>query len=179
MGSKSGKYTVENGSFNQSRTKILSSFSSNKHESIPNEKMMKEDASLRTIVHQNILSQNVNNLTLIWLDTEINNRSSNINIQIKLKNLINYFRIFDQIDEFEQYIKQIGKTNKEKLLVIISRTLALTIIPQLHERPQVKYIYIYGKTKIDTKASQQLLKKYPKVSKRIYLNELIYIYLFR
>jgi hypothetical protein len=154
MGSKSGKYTIENGSSTRSRTKILSSFSSNGHESIP------------TIVHQNTLSQNVNNLTLIWLDTEINNRSSNIDTQIKLKNLINSLRIFDEIDEFEKYIKQIGKTNKDKLLVIISTTLALTIIPHLHDRPQVKYIYIHGKTKLDTKVGQQLLEKYPKVSKQ-------------
>jgi hypothetical protein len=164
MGSKSGKYTVENGNSVQSRNKILSSFSSNVNESIPSEKLSKEDASLPIIVHQNFLTDtllsNVNNLTLVWLDTEVYDQPMNIDTQIKLKNLINYLRIFDQIDTCEQYI---SKMNNDKLLIIVSTTLALTFIPHSHDCPQIKSIYIYGKSKIDTNVSERLLTKYAKV----------------
>jgi hypothetical protein len=149
MGSKSGKYTVENGNSVQSRNKILSSFSSNVNESIPSEKLSKEDASLPIIVHQNFLT-----------DTEIYDQPTNIDTQIKLKNLINYLRIFDQIDACEQYI---SKMNNDKLLIIVSTTLALTFIPHSHDCPQIKSIYIYGKSKIDTNVSERLLTKYAKV----------------
>ena len=164
MGSKSAKYRVENGSSIQSRTKTFSPFSSKLNESIPSENLAKEDASLPKMIHQNLLKDTLSEgKTLVWIDTEINNQPSNIDTQIQLKNIINSLRIFDQIEAFEKYITHLDNIHNEKLFVIISTTIALTIIPHLHEHQQVKYIYIYGKTKIDTKISRQLLEKYPKV----------------
>jgi hypothetical protein len=161
MGSTNGKYSVEYGNSVQNRNKTLPSSPLNSNIS------KKEKRSLPTIIRRNLLIDsllpNKDNLTLVWLDTEINNQASNIDIQIKLKNLINYLRIFDEINSFERYIEQIGQMNKEQLFVIISTTLSLTIIPYLHNLSQIKYIYIYGKEKIDTKINQQLIIKYPKV----------------
>jgi len=161
MGSTSGKYSVEHVNSAQNRKKTFPSFPSNSNS------LKKDKISLPTIIRQNLLidssSSNKDNLTLVWLDTEINNEALNIDIQIKLKNLINYLRIFDEINSFERYIEQIGQMNKEQLFVIISTALSLTMIPYLHRLSQIKYIYIYGKVKIDTKTNQQLITKYPKV----------------
>jgi hypothetical protein len=52
---------------------------------------------------------------------------------------------------------------KEKLLVVISSTLAPTIIPHLHDLSQVKYIYVFGKAKTISKAHQEWLRKFNKV----------------
>jgi len=181
MGSKNGKYNVEHGDSVQNGSETLSSLASISDESMIGEKSIKEEASLPTLIHQNSLadtsSSNTTDLTLVWLDTELNNRLSNIDTQIKLKNLINYLRIFEELDKFEQYIEQIGKMNntgrinEEKLFVIISPTLALTIIPHFHDLPQVKCIYIYGKAKIDANVTQQLLKKYIKVYRKCLLEK--------
>lgn len=181
MGSKNGKYNVEHGDSVQNGSETLSSMASISDESMVGEKSRKEEASLPTLIHQDSLadtsSSNTTDLTLVWLDTELNDRPSNIDTQIKLKNLINYLRIFEDLDTFEQYIEQIGKMNntgrinEEKLFVIISPILALTIIPHFHDLPQVKYIYIYGKEKIDANVTQQLLKKYIKVYRKCLLEK--------
>ena len=154
MGLKSGKYKVERGNSIKNEKEIFS-FGSNESR--------KEKASLPKFIHQNLLTPNITDLALVWLDTEINNQPSNIDTQIKLKNLINYLRIFDKVNACEHYIKQIGQINKGKVLVIISTTLALKIIPHLHEFPQVKYIYIHGESKAKHKISPQFFKKYTKV----------------
>jgi len=168
MGSTNGKYSVEYGNSVQNRNKTLPSSPSNSNIS------KKEKRSLPTIIRRNLLIDsllpNKDNLTLVWLDTDINNQASNIDIQIKLKNLINYLRIFDEINSFERYIEQISQMNKEQLFVIISTALSLTIIPYLHNFSQIKYIYIYGKEKLDIKINQQLIIKYPKV-KNIFLEK--------
>ena len=56
-----------------------------------------------------------------------------------------------------------GTIRKEKLFVIISTTLAPTIIPHLHELSQVKYIYIFGKSKSISRAHQEWLRRFNKV----------------
>jgi hypothetical protein len=170
MGSQSGKYKVEH---ENSTPNDIKASSSNSSDSVASDILIQEEASLPTCIHQNVLIDtlpfDMDCVTLVWLDTEINNRPSNIDIQIKLKNLINYIRIFDRVDECQQYIEQIGIMNntenviQEKLLVIVSPALASTIIPHLHEVSQIKYFYIYETSKTNVKINQQLLKEYTKV----------------
>jgi len=173
MGSKNGKYDFEHGSSVQNRKETLPSYPSESNGSILTKKVKREVSSIPQCLHQDFVqessSTNTDNLSLVWLDTNIYLRSSNIDTEVKLKNLINYIRVFDRVDTCEKYIKQIGKMNssdsirKEKLLVIISTTLAPTLIPHLHDLSQVRYIYIFGKTKTISKAHQEWLRKYNKV----------------
>ncbi|CAF4681217.1 unnamed protein product [Rotaria sp. Silwood1] len=173
MGSKSGKYIVDHDNSIQVADATLSAFSSNSNESIASEILKKEDASLPILVHRSfsndIVSSKMENLTLVWLDTEINEQPEHIDTQIRLKNVINDVRIFDQVEVCEQYIERIGemntinKINEEKLLLVISTTVPLTIISHFHSLPQVKDIYIYGKTDINATVIQQFVKNYIKV----------------
>lgn len=159
MGSAGGKYNIKNGNFSQNENTTLRSISSKKIKS------KKEKEFLPKCIHQDFLADSNNdNLTIVWLDTEIHQQSLNIDIQIKLRNLINSLRIFDEINAFEYYIQQINRiNNQEKLFLIISTKLALTIIPIVYHRCLIKYIYIYGNGKIDKKTKEELLKKYSKV----------------
>ncbi|CAF0782517.1 unnamed protein product [Adineta steineri] len=175
MGSKTSKYTVEKEDSDSNKNKTLSSLPSNSNELMIDERPKKEVTSLPKLIHVASLSNpsssssTKNNLTVVWLDTEINNQPEHTDTQTKLKNLICYIRIFDDIDACTQYIEQTGYMNtsnlmnEEKLLMIISSTLAFTIIPQFHDLPQIKYFYIYGTSKINAKTSQEMLKKYPKI----------------
>lgn len=157
MGSASGKYDIKDDSpiSNKSTTLPLTISSSNRSK--------KEKASLPQFLHKNSSLSIKDDLTLIWLDTEIHNQSSNIDIQIKLKNLFNYFRIFDELNKFEEYIKKMTQMNEEKIFIIISTTLSLTMLPYLHKHSQIKCIYIFGKDKVATEIIDELSKKYPKV----------------
>ncbi|CAF0832849.1 unnamed protein product [Adineta steineri] len=174
MGSKTSKYTVENEDSDLNKNKTSSSLPSSSNELMIDERPKKEVTSLPKLIHVASLSNTSssstkNNLTVVWLDTEINNQPEHTDTQTKLKNLICYIRIFDDIDTCTQYIEQTGYMNtsnlmnEEKLLMIISSTLALTIIPQFHDLPQIKSFYIYGTSKINAKTSQEMLKKYPKI----------------
>ncbi|CAF2934322.1 unnamed protein product [Rotaria sp. Silwood2] len=173
MGSKNGKYDFEHGISSQNYDETLPSFSSELNGSIATKKSRKDITSIPTCIHQDILidtsTTNIDNLSLVWLDTDIHQRPSNVDVEVKLKNLINYVRVFDRVDACERYIKQIGRMNnnnhtrQEKLLVIISTTLAPTLIPHLHDLSQVKYIYIFGKSKSISRAHEQWLRKNNKV----------------
>ncbi|CAF1573184.1 unnamed protein product [Rotaria magnacalcarata] len=173
MGSKNGKYDFQHGGLSQTRHEDLPSFSSEFNGSIQTKNSRKDMTSIPACIHQDILidrsALNAENLSLVWLDTDIYRRPSNIDIEFKLKNLLNYVRLFDRVDSCERYIKHIGKMNnssnikQEMLFVIISTTLAPTLIPHLHDLTQVKYIYIFGKSKSISKAHEGWLKKYNKV----------------
>jgi hypothetical protein len=173
MGSKNGKYDFDHENSLRNDNESLPTVPSELNGSILNKKTRTDEASLPKFIHQDILMDtvplNIDNLSAVWLDTDIHRRTSNIDTEVKLKNLIHYIRVFDRVDACERYIKQIGKMNtndnirQEKLLVIISTTLAPTIIPHLHDLLQVKYIYVFGKSKSISKAHEQWLRKYNKV----------------
>lgn len=158
MGSTGGKYTFECGTNDHTKNTNLPTvgYSSNRSK--------RANASIPIFLHRNQLKPSLS-LTIIWLDTQINNQLTNIDMQIKLKNLSTYFRTYDRINSFEQYIESIDFSDDEELFLIISTTVALTLIPQIASNPQIKYIYIYGQSKIDPNTKQLLLKTYPKVRK--------------
>lgn len=173
MGLKNGKYDFEHGSSFQGFNETLPTYPTDLNGSIFKTNSRKSDASLPKCIHRDVLidplSSNTDSLSIVWLDTNLHQRPSNIDTEIKLKNLIHYIRVFDRVDACERYIKQIGRMNnneyirQEKLLVIISTSLAPTIIPHLHDLSQVKSIYIYGKAKTISKAHQDWLRKFAKV----------------
>ncbi|CAF0958193.1 unnamed protein product [Adineta steineri] len=173
MGSKNGKYNVENGTSLRNGKETVPTYISESNEQKLNKKSKRNTTIIPKCINRDILpdslSTKTDTISLVWLDTDVYRRASNIDTEIKLKNLNSYIRLFDRVDSCERYIKQIGKLNnnanikKEKLLIIISTTLAPTLIPHLHDLTQVKYIYIYGKSKTLSKAHQEWLRKYNKV----------------
>lgn len=186
MGSKNGKYDIEQANslpnfhptLPQNSTDGKSTKKSRKSEVIP-PKCLHHDSLLDPY------TTHPENLSLVWLDANVYHRSSNVDTEIKLKNVIDYIRVFDRVDACERYIKQIGRLNnnpytrKEKLLVIISTALAPTLIPHLHDLPQVQWIYIFGKAKTIAKGHEEWLKKYPKVIDRILLQCFSFCFSFR
>jgi hypothetical protein len=178
MGSKNGKYDFENQNSPNDLNETLPALPLDLNRSVIKKK---SESSVPKCIHRDVLidSTNTENLSLVWLDTHVRERASNIDTEIKLKNVIQYIRVFNRVEECEKYIKQIGKLNnnehikKERLLIVISTTLAPTIIPHLHDLPQVKFIYIFGKAKTISKAHQDWLRKFNKVNPKLNFNEII------
>lgn len=171
MGMRNGKYDFQHTHSAPSLPIDGSEISS----SILDRKARSNQVSLPKCLHRTDLNDSLaiqnENITLVWLDTNVHQRPSNIDTEVKLRNLIDYIRIFDRVDACEKYIKQIGKMNnqnphgkKENILVVISTILAPTIIPHLHELAQVKWIYIYGRSKTISRAHQDWLRQYTKVN---------------
>ncbi|CAF0820776.1 unnamed protein product [Adineta ricciae] len=172
MGLKNGKYDFSREHSSTNANESLPSYPIDTNESFISRISKFDIKSLPKCTHQDVLTDpnatSLDNLSLVWLDLDVYRCPSNIDTEVKLKNLISYVRTFNQVEVCERYIKQIGRMNnvnvrKEYLLVIISTVLAPTLMPHLHDLPQVKCVYIYGKPKTISKAHQEWLKTYSKV----------------
>jgi len=96
--------------------------------------------------------------SLIWFDSQANNIPEYINLQDKLRSIINYLKIFDNIDQFEQYCRSLS--NYDRIILIINSQFVHEIIPRIYSLRQISSIYIYGQ---DKEANEQWIKQYPKV----------------
>lgn len=171
MGSKNGKYDFEHANSMPNVRPTLPHSTTTK-----NSRQSDNFLPLKCLHHDRLIDRSTTqaeNLSLVWLDTNLHQRASNIDTEIKLKNVVEYIRVFDRVDACERYIKQIGRLNnneyirKEKLLVIISTGLAPTLTPHLHELSQVQAIYVFGKAKTISKAHQEYLRKFAKVNRSL------------
>src|SRR5437868_4289140 len=104
------------------------------------------------------IGENLEMFSLIWLDLSTNNIHENIDIQQQLRSIINYLKIFEDIDDCEQYIRSLSKD--DRIVIIINENFALEIILRIHELRQITSIYIYSQ---DIKEDYQLINQYKKV----------------
>jgi hypothetical protein len=104
-----------------------------------------------------ISSNNLETYYLIWLDSSINS-NDNINIQYKLRSLINHLQIFEEIIECEKYIQSISL--KDRIVLIISGDFSQQFIPRIHDFQQIYSIYIYC---LNKQFFQQWSQEYIKV----------------
>lgn len=104
-----------------------------------------------------LISQDINYeiYSLIWLDSQANNIPEYITLQEKFRSIINYLKIFKNIDQFEEYIRSISIY--DRIILIINSEFSQEIIPHIHSLRQISSIYIYGLT------NEQWIKEYPKV----------------
>jgi hypothetical protein len=104
-----------------------------------------------------LISQDINYeiYSLIWLDSQVNNIPEYIILQEKFRSIINYLKIFKNIDQFEEYIRSISIY--DRIILIINSEFSQEIIPHIHSLRQISSIYIYGLT------NEQWIKEYPKV----------------
>jgi hypothetical protein len=79
---------------------------------------------------------------LIWLDLPTNNNQENLEIQQQFRSIINHLKIFQDIDECEQYIRSL--TKDDRIVFVSHEKFASEIINHIHELRQITSIYIYS-----------------------------------
>ncbi|CAF1175285.1 unnamed protein product, partial [Didymodactylos carnosus] len=84
------------------------------------------------------VEQNLEDLTIVWLDHNIDHFSDR---KVRLCRIINYLKIFDNIEQCIKYIKSI---QIEKIFFIVSGTLGKDIIPIVVDESQIVFIYIFS-----------------------------------
>ncbi|CAF4605949.1 unnamed protein product, partial [Didymodactylos carnosus] len=102
--------------------------------------------------------ENLEILSLLWLDTNVNQTQHNLDIQTKLRSAINFLKTFNTIDECEKYIQQ---TKQAKITLIVSGDLGQMFVPKVHHLSQLNSIYIYC---IDQVKNEQWSKMYSKIN---------------
>ncbi|CAF1117824.1 unnamed protein product [Adineta ricciae] len=126
---------------------------------ILNDESQSSGSSSPRLINYDLSPSVDDDLTLVWLDRELHIHPKNIEIQIKMKNLINSFRTFTDVPAFIEFIE----SNQANLFVIISPDLSLTLIRYVHDLPQLEHIYIYKSSRVYRKVLEQTVKNYSKV----------------
>jgi len=96
--------------------------------------------------------------SLVWLDSQADELPEYNNVQEKLRTIINYLKIFENLDQCEQYIRSISKY--DRLILIVNYPFAQEITSRIHSLRQLSSIYIYGANK---ETNEQWIEQYPKV----------------
>ncbi|CAF2046894.1 unnamed protein product [Rotaria magnacalcarata] len=83
---------------------------------------------------------NYEDVTLIWVDRNVNETIDCLDTKRHLSTIVNYFKVFDNSKEAVDYIRS---ASNEHIFLIISGSLCETITPQIHEQFQVKFVYVF------------------------------------
>jgi hypothetical protein len=105
------------------------------------------------------LGENLEIFSLIWLDLSGNNIHENNDIQQQLRSIINYLKLFEDIDDCEQYIRSLSKD--DRIVMVVNEKFALEITTRVHELRQITSIYIYS---TDITDDYQWINQYKKVT---------------
>ncbi|CAF3786097.1 unnamed protein product [Rotaria socialis] len=87
-------------------------------------------------------SENLETFGLIWLDANPNNMEKSRNTERQMRDIINHFRKFEDLDKCKEYIEQASK--EDRLVLIVSDELGRELVPRIHRLQQVSSIYVYG-----------------------------------
>ncbi|CAF1053394.1 unnamed protein product [Adineta ricciae] len=115
---------------------------------------------------------NLELLTLIWLDYLADATQENREVQARLRTKINYLRTFDNCQDCEHYIRNVIDDKQEKIVLIVSGRLGPDMTQRVHDLKQVVSIYVYC---LNKEANEQWAKKYKKIrSVIVRLADLLY-----
>jgi hypothetical protein len=106
------------------------------------------------------MDSDLESFTCLWLDSAVNS-PENKEIQKELRQIINDFQAFDEIDIGEQRIREI---TEEKVLLIVSGAFGRKIVPRIHDLPQVVACYVFCQNE---KANKEWSSNYSKVKSSI------------
>ena len=103
-------------------------------------------------------NNNINNHSLIWLDSRIDTDKYN-HVQESLGFLVDHFQLFDESDPCEEYIR--STSDDVRIILIANGKLGEQLIPRIHQLRQISAIYIYC---IISESHENSIKQYKKVS---------------
>lgn len=103
---------------------------------------------------------NLELITLIWLDNMADATQENREIQDKFRSVINYLQTFDNCLECENYIRNRINDKQDKIILIVSGKLGQEIIKNIHDLKQIISIFVYC---FDKEKNESWAKQYKKV----------------
>ena len=118
-----------------------------------------------------ISNNNLETFSIFWLDAQVNATEDNRNTRLKLREIINHLKTFDDQDECYQRI--LSLSTEDRLILIVSGRCGRQLVPQIHHLRQVSSIYVYC---MDKKANELWAKDFIKIKSVIAkLKDLIHI----
>jgi tetratricopeptide (TPR) repeat protein len=132
--------------------------------SCKNEKRSYQD-DINLFHHLNDHTKNLEDCIIVWLDLWFYAKPHHIE---KLRAVVNYLKIFDNIDDCMQYVSAI---KQEHVFLIVSGRTGKHIIPLVHNLSQLNSIYIFC---IKAQTHRIWSSKYPKVKGVFIAEETLY-----
>jgi len=118
-----------------------------------------------------IPNDNLETFSIFWLDAQVNTTEDNRNTQLKLREIINHLKTFDDLGECHQRI--LSLSTQDRLVLIVSGRCGRQLVPQIHHLRQVSSIYVYC---MDKKANELWAKDFIKIKSVIVeLKDLIHV----
>jgi hypothetical protein len=90
--------------------------------------------------HTNTDDMHLEIFVLIWLDANANVKEIRDTEQ-KLRSIINHIKKFQDVRQCQQYIEQ--RSQKDRLVLIVSGQFGQEIVPFIHNLRQIISIYVY------------------------------------
>jgi hypothetical protein len=85
--------------------------------------------------------ENLESLSLVWLDTDVNKSRENLDVQKRLRSTINYLKTFQDATECENHIRSVP--DGDRMLLIVSGGLGRDLVPRIHKLRQILSIYVF------------------------------------
>ncbi len=85
-------------------------------------------------------SNSIDQCTILWLDSEVNNSEDNLSAQQKLFHTFNNVEIFEDENTCQQFIRS---KPKQLVFLIVSGRLSRQIVPAINSLGHVAAIFIY------------------------------------
>ena len=118
-----------------------------------------------------ISDHNLETFSIFWLDAKVNTTEDNRNTQLKLREIINHLKTFDDQNQCHQKI--LSLSTQDRLVLIVSGRCGRQLVPQIHHLRQVSSIYVYC---MDKKANELWAKDFIKIkSVIVQLKDLIHV----
>ena len=103
---------------------------------------------------------NSGRLSVTWLDGNVNKTTKNLEIQHRLRTVVELLSIFENVNQCEQHIRQTPLL--DRTILIISNSLGQELIPRIHEVQQLTSIYVFYENK---QTNNSWATRYTKVKK--------------
>ncbi|CAF3856915.1 unnamed protein product [Rotaria sp. Silwood1] len=118
--------------------------------------------------HTNADNMRLEIFCLIWLDANANATETR-DTERRLRSIINHLKKFQDVEQCQKYIKE--RSQKDRLVMIVSGQLGREIVPSIHKLRQIISIYVYC---FDKKRNEEWACKFAKVKAVVVeLDELI------
>ena len=103
--------------------------------------------------------ENIETYLLIWLDGTVDSSEEKLNIQRKLRSLINYLKTFSNENQCEDFIR--STNHFDRIILIINGLLGKDLVHHIHHLKQISVIYLFSQ---DIKKYRSWANQYTKVS---------------
>ncbi|CAF3375647.1 unnamed protein product [Rotaria socialis] len=88
-----------------------------------------------------VVNTDIEAFPIVWLDSQVNKNHNNLAAQKQLRKLDKNLKTFDDEEECHKYI--VSTLADDRIVFIVSGQLGQTIVPKIHQLPQIILICVY------------------------------------